>query len=770
MTPSDPNTPNHKGLPVPVRPLGTADSQQLATSALLGSLLQYGGDGAPSGAAALSATPTLSGLVQALRRRWLLAVGVAAVAAVAAAGAVFVVMPPRYVAEARFKVSAHPDVAVMGPNAADPTEFIYVKEYQKALVKSPLVLAAALNEDVAGNRKARDLAIARANGADASDWLERSLKADFKVAPEIMSVWLSGDDPAEVAELLNAVGRAYVKENEEKEKVIRDQRLKQFRENLAKKETELFNFRADRDNRRRGQQTPDRQTNAQKLQQAMLDLAQLKTALANLRAKREEAQVEQSDLEGAIQRLTDRPIPEEKVDEYLKNDPVAGVLYKLIADGEAEITFLRSTYTPEFAEPKVAQEQESIRGLAQKLAQVRRQRLPELEVRYREKVRLELTEKIEAAKRKVRVYESQEQAAQKDIATAGDLVNRLAPASQSEPLDIAALNDKIDSAQKAIQTIQSTIHLLSVETARPLVTLQSRAVPPTDRDISRQTKLAGAGGFGMFGLTLFGVALFEFRSRRISGADEVAQGLGMNVVGTVPAIPTQARQPIGAPAGADTLWQHQLHESVDAIRTLLLHASRSEALRVVMVTSANSAEGKTSLASQLAASLARAWRKVLLVDGDLRHPAAHDLFGVAPEPGFSEVLRGEVAAEDAIRATQMSRLWVLPAGNWDSHAIQALAQDNLRTLFEQLKQQYDFVIVDSCPVLPVADTLLLGQHVDGVIFSILRDVSRAPEVFAAHQKLTALGVRILGAVMLGARPALSNRGYQYAAGKAAAAQ
>jgi len=67
-------------------------------------------------------------------------------------------------------------------------------------------------------------------------------------------------------------------------------------------------------------------------------------------------------------------------------------------------------------------------------------------------------------------------------------------------------------------------------------------------------------------------------------------------------------------------------------------------------------------------------------------------------------------------------------------------------------------------VLPVADALLLGQHVDGVLFSILRDVSRAPEVYAAHQRLAALGARTLGAVVIGMSSDLSSRAYQYAAG------
>ena len=101
----------------------------------------------------------------------------------------------------------------------------------------------------------------------------------------------------------------------------------------------------------------------------------------------------------------------------------------------------------------------------------------------------------------------------------------------------------------------------------------------------------------------------------------------------------------------------------------------------------------------------------------------------------------------------------------ETDAVQALAQDSMRSLFEQLKQQYDFIIVDSCPVLPVADALLLGQHVDGVIFSILRDVSRTPAVYAAQQKISSLAIRILGAVMIGASSDVGSAGYAYAGSK-----
>jgi capsular exopolysaccharide synthesis family protein len=232
-------------------------------------------------------------------------------------------------------------------------------------------------------------------------------------------------------------------------------------------------------------------------------------------------------------------------------------------------------------------------------------------------------------------------------------------------------------------------------------------------------------------------------------------------MGTLPAMPPRSRRPLTVTRPADLYWQNIMTESVDVIRTVLLHSAQSEALRVVMVTSAVGGEGKTSLASHLAASLARAWRKTLLLDGDLRNPAAHRLFDLGPAPGFSEVLRGEIEFEDAVQPTPIGRLWLVPAGKWDSHAIQALAQGEVRALFDRLKEQYDFIIIDAPPVLPVADSLLIGQHADAALFSIMREISRMPNVYAAHQRLAALGIRMLGAVVIGEKINTYESGYQY---------
>jgi Mrp family chromosome partitioning ATPase len=82
----------------------------------------------------------------------------------------------------------------------------------------------------------------------------------------------------------------------------------------------------------------------------------------------------------------------------------------------------------------------------------------------------------------------------------------------------------------------------------------------------------------------------------------------------------------------------------------------------------------------------------------------------------------------------------------------ALARDGVKMLFDRLKEEYDFIIVDSHPVFPATDSLLVGQHADAVILSVLRDVSQSPRVYAACQRLSTLGIRILGAVVNGTNP------------------
>src|SRR5262249_48991059 len=238
----------------------------------------------------------------------------------------------------------------------------------------------------------------------------------------------------------------------------------------------------------------------------------------------------------------------------------------------------------------------------------------------------------------------------------------------------------------------------------------------------------------------------EYQAQRVNGTGELSTRTGLRVLGTVPNLSALSNT---KNLNGSAALQGVLAESVDSIRTMLLSQSRSDAQGVILVTSAGDREGKTTVASHLAASLARSGRRTLLVDGDLRAPTAHTMFSASLEPGLSEVLRGELEVEAAIQPTQVDGLMLVAAGQCDYQAIAALSQKQLNEILQKARQQFEFVVFDAAPVLNYGDTLLMGVHVDAAVLSVRRDVSQLHKVYEAKERLELVGIRVLGAVVNG---------------------
>ncbi len=255
--------------------------------------------------------------------------------------------------------------------------------------------------------------------------------------------------------------------------------------------------------------------------------------------------------------------------------------------------------------------------------------------------------------------------------------------------------------------------------------------------------ISGVGSALTLLLTCFGVAYLEFCRRRLNGPEQLDEGLGIRVVGTLPALNAKRMMNPKHPLVA------QLTESIDSVRTALMHDSTSKARQVVLVTSPSEMEGRTTVASQLAASLARAGRRTLLIDGDLRRPALHSLFDVPLEDGLCEVLRAEAEVTDVIRPTHAEGLWLMTAGYCDADAVHAMATDQIQPIFEKLRADYDFVIIDGAPVLGLSDSLMMGQHCDGALMSVLRDHTSVPSIYKSSELLRDVGVRLIGSVVNG---------------------
>lgn len=189
-------------------------------------------------------------------------------------------------------------------------------------------------------------------------------------------------------------------------------------------------------------------------------------------------------------------------------------------------------------------------------------------------------------------------------------------------------------------------------------------------------------------------------------------------------------------------------EAYRTLRTNLIFSPDLRGLRSLVVTSPSGVEGKTTTASNLAIAFAQKGMRVLLVDCDLRRPRLHTLFGTSREPGLSELLLGELAAEQVIRKTGVERLTLLAAGAPPRlSATDLLDGGIMRSLIDALSADFDMVILDTPPVLATVNAAVLGTQVDGVILVVRAGQTDRDAARQALQQLAAVGANVLGAVL-----------------------
>ena len=188
--------------------------------------------------------------------------------------------------------------------------------------------------------------------------------------------------------------------------------------------------------------------------------------------------------------------------------------------------------------------------------------------------------------------------------------------------------------------------------------------------------------------------------------------------------PVIGQIPRDAEHGGDELLKfddarHQLVESYRNIRSSLLYMPMDgERPRTLLITSAIPNEGKSTIAQNLALVMAFAGMRTLLIDGDLRRGAIHDSFGVAREPGFSGVLNGEAHWRDAVKTTKVENLFLLPRGRNLPQPSETLLKATTDELLKDLYGEFDYIIIDSSPLLAADDTASLAPKIDAVLFVV----------------------------------------------------
>ncbi len=714
-------------------------------------------------------------LLRALQRRWLLAVSLGVLFAGSVAGAVWHFSPPRFTARTMIHVAANRPHVLMQMDRVN--DFASYQRTQIALVKSRLVLNRALN-----NPNVAALSVVKEH-VDPILWLEKEIQADFLTAPEVLKISMNGEKGEELKVVVDAVRESYVKEIVNKEFNQQEMRLTKLRELFAEADKQLQEKRRVLKSMSEdlgSSKDPKVMEKTQLMAFRQLDgiQAQLLTVQAKLRQAQMEAvaapaqkkdgkdgkggEAAQKDWAALLfpapkEEVDDfLPLPEHKIQEWIDKNPKIQDLEKEIARLDRIAKQIHKNAHNAEKEP-VYKAALAAQVVAKKhLADTRAQLRQELAQKVRGDAHPEIKGSNQSyTQKQIAVLEMQDKWLTQEV---NNYLKKFQGLSKRR-VDVEWLRDEITLADEITRKMASQLQILQVEQKAPeRITVMEEAIVLPDQD--SPLKKAGIAGGAIFFLVLLGVAFLEYRTHKINGADDVVNGLKLRLVGAIPARVKRGWGGLNS-RKSQARWQQRLTESIDATRTMLLHTASVEPLRIVMVTSAVGGEGKTTLSAHLAVSLARSGRRTLLIDGDLRRPSLQKLFNLPLTPGLSEILRGETALAAVVRPGPVEGLSILTAGRSDPLAIQALSRKPLEDLFQLVREQYDFVIVDSAPVLPVADSQLLAQHTDAVIFSVLREVSRLPLVYAAYERLKMLRTRILGAVVNGTQDSIHGGHYSY---------
>jgi capsular exopolysaccharide synthesis family protein len=278
-----------------------------------------------------------------------------------------------------------------------------------------------------------------------------------------------------------------------------------------------------------------------------------------------------------------------------------------------------------------------------------------------------------------------------------------------------------------------------------------------ERSYSREIGIAGLGGAGGLGLGLGIILLVALRDDRFGSAREVCELVGNGVVGQVPEVKFNKKNPL---LPRDCEEQHMYVESYRNIRSALLYLGIEGAKpKVILVTSAMPDEGKSTVCANLAHTLALGGARVLLVDGDLRKGTLHRLVGLNQAPGFADLLRDTAEPGEVLQTNSLSNLHFIASGKRISNAGDLFVGKALDDLLRTWREQYDHVIIDSTPVFAADDASTFAPKADGTLLVVRNRFSRSGQVKEALELLMLRQAKLLGVVFN--RANADSRSYHY---------
>jgi len=238
---------------------------------------------------------------------------------------------------------------------------------------------------------------------------------------------------------------------------------------------------------------------------------------------------------------------------------------------------------------------------------------------------------------------------------------------------------------------------------------------------------------------------FEYLDSRIKTPDDIKAHLGLSYLGMLPKLGEKAMD--GAYPLISSGVPASFSEAFRALRTNVLFASADEGSRSVVVTSTGPGEGKSMVAANMAVGLAQSGQRVLLIDADMRKPKAHEILAVPQQPGLSNLLVGQAKASETVRKSGVPGLWVLPAGRVPPNPAELLGSARFKDFLASVKDHFDWVIMDSPPVMAVTDASLIAHQATGVLFVVGAEMTSRHAARRAIDQLEQVRAQFVGAVL-----------------------
>lgn len=202
-------------------------------------------------------------------------------------------------------------------------------------------------------------------------------------------------------------------------------------------------------------------------------------------------------------------------------------------------------------------------------------------------------------------------------------------------------------------------------------------------------------------------------------------------------------------------------EAYRVIRTSIQFAQAGKELKTLAVTSCMPNEGKSITVANLAVVLTQAGKSVLLLDCDMRNPTVHKNFNLSNKVGLSSCISMGTALSDAVQKTSIEGLYALTGGVIQPNPSELLGSEQMKNVLQRAKEQYDYVLIDTPPVMPVTDALIVSRFVDGMILVIASAEVKVEMARDVKNQLVNAGANILGVVLNKVRSEHHGYGYGY---------